>query len=154
MERLTQWSLDARPVILRPGSIAHTPAGPGELAKVWVNAIWVRKVNKKPVVTFGSLWGMAPVGPDGTMSFEDVVAHLDPRRHDPDHDGVVTFTGTGVTVRKGSRAANPRRARARVHRLVGLHTAAVGASAKKLPEVPYGWDGWYRLAGAGVSGDD
>ncbi|WP_251151345.1 hypothetical protein [Cellulosimicrobium sp. Marseille-Q4280] len=153
MEHLTRWSLPASPVILRPGSIAHTPAAPGGLAKVWINAIWLRRVNKKPVATFGSLWGIAPLGQDGTMSFEDVVAHLDPRRHDPDHDGVVTFTGTGVTVRTGRRAANPRRARDRVHRLVELHTAAAGASAKVLPQVPDGWEGWYRLAGKGVSDD-
>lgn len=153
MERLTQWSLDARPVILRPGSIAHTPAGPGELAKVWINAIWLRRVNKKPVATFGSLWGIVPVGPDGTVSFEDVVAHLNPRRHDPDHDGVVTFTGTGVTVRTGTRAANPRRARDRVHRLVELHTAAASASKKEPVPVPNGWEGWFRLAGKGVSDD-
>lgn len=149
MEHLTRWSLSASPVILRPGSIAHTPAAPGQVAKFWVNAIWFRTLSRKPIVTYGSLWGVAPLGPDGELTIDDVVEHLDPRRHDPDHDGVVTFTGTGVTVRTGRRAADPRRARGRVHRLVELHTAAAGAGGKTLPEVPDGWVGWYRLAGKG-----
>lgn len=149
MELLTRWSIGASPVILRPGSISRTPAASGELAKVWVNAIWFRSGDRRRrVVTFGSLWAIAPVGADGQVPLEAFVEHYDPRHHDRGFDSAVAFDGQTLTRRIGRRAVSPRRARTLASRLMSLHEAMSSASGD-VPQVPDGWSGWYRLAAKG-----